>query len=177
MNGELNLETWHNQNNFYRVEVPDGESDDFEKALAQFETMGGPIIKNLIQNQTMPEGDDYVILINFIALLACRVPSRREVFDEAMSDAMQVWMQMIFQSPEHYESYRTKMIESGNEVDNSTIYEEMKELVNTNSQYTISFHNHIHLNNMMTSLNTIIPLLLERKWSVLLADEQTGYFI
>ncbi|AET57142.1 hypothetical protein HPL003_01790 [Paenibacillus terrae HPL-003] len=52
--------------------------------------------------------------------------------------------------------------------------EEMKELVNTDSRYTISFHNHIHLNNMMTSLNTIIPLLLERKWSVLLADEQTG---
>ncbi|MNW37785.1 hypothetical protein D3C74_148370 [compost metagenome] len=165
------------RNDFYRIDVPDSEPDGFEKALAQFEAMAAPVIKNLIQSQTLPEGDDYVILINFIALMACRVPSRREVFDEAMSDVMHIWLQMIFQSPEHYESYRLKMIESGRKSENPKTYEEMKQFVNDESRYTISFHNHTHLNNMMTSLNTIIPLFLDRKWSVLLADEQTGYFI
>jgi hypothetical protein len=53
----------------------------------------------------------------------------------------------------------------------------MKEFVNDESRYSIIFDNHTHLNNMMISLDAIIPLLIDRKWSVLLADDKIGNFI
>jgi hypothetical protein len=165
------------RNNFYSVEIANSEPDEFEKALGRFEALAAQIVKDVIQSHIMPKDEDYLILINFIALLACRVPSRREVFNGAMNDVMKMQTQMIFQYPERYDVYRKMLVESGYELNDTTTYEEMKAFVNDESRYTISFHNHTHIKNMMIALDTTIPLLLERCWSVLLADEQTGYFI
>ena len=70
------------QRDFYRVEIPGVKPDIFENALSKIETQASIIIKNIISSEALPdkESEDFLDLINLVALMTARIPRIRSVF-------------------------------------------------------------------------------------------------
>ncbi|OWA35580.1 hypothetical protein B9G55_13210 [Saccharibacillus sp. O16] len=161
---------------FYNIDLPDNETDDFEKALAEIENLAAPVIKRVLETKQIPADQDYEIFICFVALLACRVPARREVFDGMMKEVVSIWSQLLFQTPERYEAYIKEVQENTKGEKRVTSYEDMKAFVDDESRYKINFSNNTYLQNMITQLDVLIPLLLKRNWTLLFTDTNS-YFV
>ncbi|HBV85325.1 MAG TPA: hypothetical protein DEF42_01345 [Desulfosporosinus sp.] len=165
------------QKYLYRVKLPNAEPDAIEDVFAFVEDKVAPIIKEVCSSQEIPEGaEEYNLLINYIALLSERTPTRREVFSRPMQDIAKIMSQMMVATPERFESIKQRMKEDGVEYNDEISYEDLKKFV-FEGKYTISFDNNTHVNNLLTAVDAIIPPLGDRNWTVAYVPPKVGDFI
>ena len=65
------------ENRLYSLEnkeTKDVEEDLIEKAFSRLEDLAAPVIRDIINTEEIPSGDEYNILMTFIAHLASRTP-------------------------------------------------------------------------------------------------------
>lgn len=165
------------QNHLYRVELPDTEPDAIEDVFAYVEGNVAPIIKEVCDSQKIADGtEEYSWLINYIALLSERTPIRREVFTRPMQDTTKILSKMILLTPERFESVKQRMKADGVEFEDNVSYEDLRKFV-FEENYTISFANNTHINNLLTAIDAIIPPLGARNWTVVYSPPEVGEFI
>lgn len=66
------------EKNLYTLDIPETKPDELESGFGQFEGLAANVFKELVHYQKLPSGENYVLLMNFFALLAVRTPSARE---------------------------------------------------------------------------------------------------
>ena len=165
------------QKNFYQVELPDVEPDAIEDVFAYVEKNVAPIIKEVCDSQKIPDGTkEYNWLINYLALLAERTPTRREVFTKPMQDMTKILSHMILATPKRFESIKHEMKADGVECNDNVSYEDLRKFI-FEGNYTISFDNNTHVNNLLTATDAIIPPLGDRNWTVTYLPPEVGDFI
>lgn len=164
------------QKYLYSVDLPDTEPDAIEDVFAFIENNVAPIIKEICDSKRIPDGEEYNWLINYIALLAERTPIRREVIKRPMQDIVQTLSEMIVATPERFETIKRSMKEDGVEYNDSVSYEDLKNFI-FKGNYTITFNNNIHINNLLTAIDAIIPHLGARNWTVAYTPPEVGDFI
>jgi hypothetical protein len=162
--------------NLYTVDVSEERPDIFEDIFAEIENKAAPIIREICRSHIMPTGDDYNWLMNYIALLAERTPARREVHEKPIQDISRMMLKMIFSTPERYEATRRNMLESGYNLGDSLSYEQLRDF-SYGDQYTIEVDNNTNIKNLLTAIDTILPPLASRKWSVVFSPSTLGDFI
>lgn len=165
------------QNHLYSVDIPETEPDVIEDAFAFVEENVAPIIKEVCNSKKIPDGaEEYNWLINYIALLAERTPIRREFFTKPMQDITKIMSQMMLSTPERFESIKRRMEADGVEYNDNVSYEKLRKFI-FEERYTISFDNNTHINNLLSSIDTIIPHLGARNWTVAYSPPEVGDFI
>jgi hypothetical protein len=165
------------QRDFYRAELPDVDPDTLEKALGKIESEAATVVKTIIDKRTLPEGEDFIILINLVALMAARVPRFRSIFSEPLEKIHKFMLKMVVATPERWKATIERMKRDGRmSEDEETSYENMKRFVESDN-YEIVIDQNWHLKTLIDSVDIIIPLLLERKWSLIIVEDEANEFI
>jgi hypothetical protein len=164
------------QSDYYRLDEGAPDPFAFEKGLSQFEGEAAATLKAVLSQQCIPDFDHRVTLMNLIALSAIRVPSQRNILADAQRRLFQLTTQLMVSTPEAWEALKARAKAAGHEVGNIP-YEEMRDFIMDESLYTIELSREGQILTTFKALDAIIPLLLNRKWSIAIAGEGAGNFI
>jgi len=164
------------QKDFYRIEVPGVEPDAVENAFGKFENKAASVVKDIIKKRTVPTGENFIILINFVALMAVRIPSYRSFFNGPLEEMNKFALQLMLANPKRFKTIKERMRRDGFEVDEKVSYEIMKRFIERDN-YSIKVSQEWHIKNMLDSIDLLIPLLLGRKWSLIIIKDEEDEFI
>lgn len=167
------------QRDFYRVDsVPGVTPDAFEKAFATFEGWAATTLKGILEKQELPvrgtEGFD--ILINLVALMEARVPGTRVALTKPLEMISKMILENMVITPEHFRATIKELRESGVKISEDVDYEVMKEFVQ-GKHYSIEIPQGLHMQQLFEMIDILLPLLGERKWSLLIAEDGAGDFV
>ncbi|MGD0032525.1 DUF4238 domain-containing protein [Paenibacillus illinoisensis] len=161
----------------YNVDLPDVQPDIMEDIFCEIEDKVAPIIRKIIKHHKVPNDfDHYNWLINYIALLSQRTPARMNHSIKPLEEISHIISQMIVSSHERYEDIKQSMKNSGIDVNDNVLYEDLKEFV-MGSKYNISFNNNTRVNLLVKAIDAILPSLGARNWTVAYSPPQIGDFI
>jgi hypothetical protein len=164
------------QKDLYRVYLPDTEPDAVENVFAELETKTAPIIHKICETREVPTGDEYNWLMNYLALLEVRTPTRREIFSSFMEDIAKLMARMTFTSEERYKAIREIMKSEGHEVPDNVSFEDLRKFADE-GRYTVTFDNNTHVKNLLHALDTVLYPLGARNWTVVCSPNTLGDFI
>lgn len=160
---------------FMRINVPGMQPTALESTLADFEGKAATAIRNINQARKF-EGEDRLIIINLIALLAVRYPQMRENIRKFGENILKNVMGLTLATKERWEGQLQQMKAAGHTVKEEVSYEDMVAFYKS-GEYNINFDRGFHITLEMEGIDAILPPLIERKWELMVADESAGYFI
>lgn len=166
------------QRDFYRVELPGVKPDIIESAFSNIESQASQVIRNIVKSEALPakETEDFIILINFVALITARVPRVRSVFSVPLEEISKFALRLMLATPERWESTTAKMKQNGYEIDDKIAYEQMKNFIERDD-YRIEVNKMWHIKNVLDIVDILIPLLMARNWSLLIVKPEDAFFI
>jgi hypothetical protein len=164
------------EKDLYSIDMQGMAKDDLENAFMEIETKVAPIIRKIQETLVMPIGEDYEILMYFIALQYSRTPNRKDRFSEPMEQISKIIMQMSVSSKKRYEAMIQDVKKAGKgSID--TPYEDMHDFVMNENNYKIHIDNTTKMGNMLTVVHSIYRPLMDRNWSVVFCPPTIGDFI
>ncbi len=122
------------QNNLYSIEKTDKiniEIDTLEKTFAEIERLAAKVIRNIEKEKVLPNNTDFNVLINFIALLKCRVPKKIKQSAEPLINLSKMILNMTYSSKESYYEVINQMKLEGLYDGNVLEYEQMLDFHNS----------------------------------------------
>jgi hypothetical protein len=161
---------------FYRIDVDDLEPTYIESGLSEFEGKTASVIERISESRSLPKGDDFLILMNFVALMAVRVPGFRDNMSKSFSDLNKKVMRLITAKPERWESEVSKLKKKGYKLEEDISYEQMKRFVDKD-QYKVETDQNYLIGIMFELMDTILPPLIDRKWTMVVIEDNENKFI
>jgi hypothetical protein len=164
------------QVDYYRL--ADGEQDPFavEKGLSKFESEAAVTLKAVIEHRAIPSLEHRVMLMNFIAVTALRVPHQRNIIAHARRRSMKMTMSLMVESKDRWERLKERAKEAGF-INKDVPYETARDFALDESQYTIKLDRGSLIATAFSALDNLIPLLLRRRWWIAIAEEGAGDFV
>jgi hypothetical protein len=160
---------------FNKMEIEGASPDAIEQSLSQLETKFDKVLFQVIQNNSLPTGDDLILLMNFVALMHVRNPRMRETWRRAQADVAEHIMDIALSSKSQWEHQIGQLRADGVEVPVAS-YEDMKRF-HESKEYEITVPTVRHIELEMDLLSSLIPLLLERNWTLFVAPPGSGGFV
>lgn len=160
---------------FNRIDAEGVEPDALENAFAEFEGEAAKALRELADGKPF-ERETKTIILNLIALFAARSPERRAHFAKFETQVMERVMDLTLATKEQWESQIKRMRKDGYNIADSPTYEEVKQF-HDSKEYTIEFAREHHIRLELTVLDSILDCLGGRKWMLIQANEETGYFV
>ncbi|MHB8076657.1 DUF4238 domain-containing protein [Desulfosporosinus fructosivorans] len=138
---------------------------------------GCSIIKQIIKTEQIPTRDGFNILINFIALMASRTPRRINHRTQPLVDISEIMMEMNLSTKERWLNLTSRMIADGKLPPESLQkqdlnYDKLREFFKS-KRYTMTVNQNYKIKQLLDSIDILIPLLAERKWSLLISKDMT----
>lgn len=165
------------QRDFYRVNVKGCDPNVLEEAFSVLESEVAGVLAAIDKSARLPKGNDLNILMNFVALMAVRVPSVRRQVSELSSEVAKLILKIGLASKERYEAIRGAMRKDGADLPADLPYEELRDFVYDESNYTIVAPNELFIQALLAGLEVLLPALHHRKWSLIIAQDKAGEFI
>lgn len=148
------------QRYFNRIEI-DGLSPDYlEDQLALFEDIADKALRN-IERTGRFEGEDRVIILNLIALFVVRNPYRREYWNDMQNYIAKIVLDAATSNV-------------GGTTNGISLTPEFKKLVDE-QEFNVDLHQNEHIKLELSSLDTVIRLLAQRKWTLVHAREDLTF--
>jgi hypothetical protein len=161
------------QNDFYTLDIPETEPETIEKEFSFLEGQAANVIKEIINSKSIPTGESYNVLMNFIALTIARVPSTRKTIEEPFLKISEMILKNALASPERYHTLMERLKKEEYDISDVS-YETMVDFIRK-KEYELEFKNTFHIQNLLIVMESVLPCLLNRNWVLL---EATGaYFI
>jgi hypothetical protein len=165
------------ERDFNTVDLEGQAPDAFELGMAAFESELAPALERIITSRSLKNEEDRIYLMNLIGNVAIRNPSQRENMRDFHERIAKAIMNVATATPERWASQVKKATAAGYirpELD--TDYEKMKSFLER-GEYTIEVPNERHIVNEMSSLDAILPYLVNRKWVLIKAPADSGGFV
>ncbi len=153
---------------FNKIEIAGVDPNCLEHELSKFENQVATALKNLRETLNF-SGETKGIILNFIALIACRSPERREYMRQSEAQFAEGVMSAILGSKEMWESQIHNLKEN-------ISYEDIKKLIDS-KKYTIEVPREEHIRTEQVLISTILPSLFMRRWLLVISDKKSGPFI
>ena len=160
---------------FNRIDVDGMPPDAVENALSGLETNFDRVLGSIIESVQLPEGDDLVLLMNFVALMSVRNPRVRETWREFQANVSEHVMELALSSKDMWEQQIKQVRADGVELPDVS-YEKMKEF-HRGKNFEVLIPTGSHVAMELGVLTSIIPLLMRRKWTLFVAQTGTGGFV
>ena len=165
------------EKDLYRVDHPEGASDVVEDTIAEF--IEGPMAQVLscLDATTYPLlSDDWLTILRFIAVLVVRVPRMRNSDTLDAQRVTQFVNEMMFGTAELSERTITWMQSEGVPLPEYADPENVRQAILTDLALT-PFDRNWRMETMLEIADTLVPILSERKWVLLVAENDAGDFI
>jgi len=167
------------QNKLYSLEDstdnPSPEPDAIENAFAKVESMVAPVINKILRTEELPSGEGFNILINFIALMASRTPVMIDQRTKPIIEINERILDMYLSSKDRWKAVTSRMVAeerlSPHSLDDAN-YEKMRDFFYS-KRYTMDINQNYKIKLLLNSVDILIPLLAQRKWSLLLSKDIT----
>lgn len=160
---------------FNRVDIEGVSHDAVENALAPLEGRLDRVLEEINETGSLAKGGDYLLLMNFIALMSIRNPRMRENWRGFQERVANKVMDLLLQSEDRWAHQIEVMRKDGVDLPDIS-YEQMRQF-NIERDYTVQVSTQSHIRMELDALNTLIPCLLDRKWSLLKAPVNSPGFI
>jgi len=160
---------------FNRIETPGVDPNALEHNLAEFEGSAAKALRQIEEGARL-EGEVRNLILNLIALLACRSPERREYWRQFHAEIMESMMGLNLASKECWESQMRRMQEAGKEIDEAVTYEDVKHFYESKA-YKIGVAREQQIRMEFVGVEAILPELHRRKWHIVRSSSMTGPFI
>lgn len=162
------------ERDFNRIDVEGLKPDILESQWAIFESKISESIRH-VDETGLFEGESKTVILNLAALMAVRHPSMRENMRKFEEIGAKRILDLILETKEEFESSRDQSKKINFDFEINPSYEELKSF-HDNGEYTIEVSRERHIKNEFQMIETILPLLALRKWSVFRSN-QKGHFI
>jgi hypothetical protein len=161
---------------FNRIEVEGVSPDSLENRLSFFEGQVSEALKKLEEKRTLADKQIFDTIIYFIALLAIRHPLVRTNVANAQASLTKIILASILANEERSESTLRQAKQDGVDIEEYMPYEELKEFFDSD-EYHIVVPNESHIDMEFKGIDTILPYLFGRGWTLFVADENAGPFV
>lgn len=160
------------ENHLYRPDVEGERPNVFEDMIADFEGDTAPALQEILTTRAMPTNAAQLQrLFNFIAFQAVRIPAMRQNISRPIEHTRRIIMDMVLHSKERF---RAQVKKAGVDPD-SVSYEQVKADFENHPSFPVATEE--YLQHAMTMMNAMLPLLVDRTWSVVWSDQPGEQFI
>lgn len=164
------------QRDFNRVEIDGTAPDVIENAWAPFEASVADILRWIATNDAIPSGEDFDVLINFLALLAVRNPQLRKSFNRARESGLRIAADLLVSDKRIFEYHAHKARNAGEHIPENVKYEDVRNFVEK-GDYSIEFGNETNIRVEINAIDGVLPCLTARHWTLLVAERDEGEFV
>ena len=162
---------------FNRIEVDELPPNAIENELSSFEGQVDKALERICVQREFSNADDRIFVFNFIALLAVRNPRRRESSRKFHEDVAKKLMNLTLATKERYESSLSSAVKNGFvSPGHDVTYAEACDFIER-GEFKVNVPTTRHVALEMQSVDTVLPLLLGRKWVLLIAPNNSGGFV
>lgn len=157
------------QHDFYAIDArPDADPIVIERALGDIEAKCSTVVHSVIKRKELPTGTDRDILLNFVALMAVRVPAIRNAVSGVIDNVMKHLTRTMLKSEEGWQRFN-RACEGSDKKDDLT-HEEMKASVD-GDEYTVNLDRSWHVGMMLELGSKLVLSLAQRNWSIWIAED------
>lgn len=162
---------------FNRVDL-DGVPPDFvESGFSPFEGAVDKALERVIAANAIADPEDLNLILNLIALLAVRNPGMRERMRRTEEETWKRVLDLTLSSKERYEaSFRKAAAEGAFSADDILPYETMREFLDRD-EFDLKVSTTRHVRRELKLVDTVLPLLGQRNWTILRALPDSGGFV
>lgn len=160
---------------FNRVDIEGVDQNIFEKELSKIEGLIAEAIEEFQKKVDFNDEIRYLILL-LIGLMAIRSPQRRNHWNNSQSELFERILALSLETKERWESQIDQMKADGIVLQESSSYEEVKKFFES-KKYTWEIATAHSIKLELSGLKAVLPLLDARKWLVLKANKDSGYFV
>ncbi|MCO8122597.1 DUF4238 domain-containing protein [Stieleria sp. TO1_6] len=149
--------------NFHRIEnAAGGDEMVIEKKLAIFEGKWASILKEVIEQQRLPEGEAFEELMMFVAFMAARVPNVRNAIATFMGDVHKSMIQIWCSTPEGRSSLRKTLGRSGENMSDAEFDDFVRYA--KGGEYDITLEQTFYVKQIFEIGIPLTELLKQRSW-------------
>jgi hypothetical protein len=163
------------QRDFNRLEVDGQDPNVVERSLSGFEGDVARVIEWVDRNEKLPDGTDFAVLVNFIALLGVRNPKIRQTMEDFQAETYRRIAELSVFSREIWESQIERMRADGYQGP-EVPYEEIRDFVRE-GRYEVQIPVGYHVGMELSMIDAVLPYLFGRKWILMVAKINAGYFV
>lgn len=161
---------------YNRIELPCVDPNIIETGLAEFENLAVRVLRSLSVTHILPTGEDYSVLVNFLALLAARNPRYRRMLSDYYEVVIQKWLDYLLSKKKTWDRGIQELRKKGFDISNNVTFESMSAFVKDNN-FAVNIPNVYKLKNEFSAFESILPCLHHRTWSVLVPKDTGVFFI
>lgn len=160
---------------FYRIDVSGSAPDTIETSLSKMEDHAAPVIRDILRTRAIPHGDDYVTLMNFMALMCVRVPSGRDMVNHGVDFINKQLLRAALRTPETWKAALRAARAAGIDIDEETAsHESILEFLGK-GKYTFTVDQNWQVKAMLELIGKLAPCLVPRQWCLAISD--SGSFV
>jgi hypothetical protein len=161
---------------FNRIDAEGLAPDALEQAMSSLETRFADVFTEMSKHQSIPTGENFIVLLNFIALGAARNPQFRNQL-ESMHDKMgRMAAQSLTADKKTWDNITAKAKAKGLKLDDSVSFEDIKKFVDSNA-YDVKISTLWRLDLELTAVDAVLQTLPLRKWTIIRTQDEAGDFI
>ena len=159
---------------FYRVDVPGLDPNAIESGLSTIEGQASGVISEVLKTHAMPSGDDYLILMNFLALMHVRVPRARDSMNQSVDIVSKHLLKTDLRDQSTWKARVEAACEARPDIGEAPSYDCMKAALEE-SRYSFVAEQNWHIRSMLELMERLTPCFTARAWC--LAISNSGGFI
>lgn len=165
------------EKDLYRIDVDGAPPDLIETIFGCFEGLGAPSVRYVLENCALPPRPDFDHLMEFVGLLAIRVPRTRERVAAVLDRTMKAMFRPYFRDPDAVSAQFEEMRQDGADIPEDIDCEELVRFVQSEDLYTMRLDKEWLLGQMLEGSVEVQQMLFERNWSVLSVADDAEEFI
>ena len=162
---------------FYTIDLGPGvDPAGFESGvLARVEGESSPVIRTAIETERLPEGRDFDVLLNFVAVMAVRTPRIRGLVGQVTNLVVKEAVQSLVATDEGWREFQNYCDNAGiRESDDEA--EQMRQFI-LSGEYEVDLDQTSHVQKIVELVNGMLPLLAQRRWSLGIAGPGVPDFV
>jgi hypothetical protein len=170
--GEVGFERDYN-----RVDVPEVDQNAVEDYFATIDGQIAPIIQDIVRCHKLPEGMELQKLISFVALLALRSPSVRNLYKRNMAHVEKERLKFRLARREFFDQAVEEQRREGNVLPTEVTYEKVREYANHDEAYEIIISDTESVAMLLKIWPNLFAAFKLRQWSLLFTRPDEAFLI
>ncbi len=145
--------------------MPGVNPNAIEDALSRIEGRSAEVISEILETHLMPNGDEYRVLMNFLALMHVRIPSARESMNQGVDLICRHLLHSDLRSKGTWESRVEAARKAGFDLGEISSYDHMRNVLE-DRRYSFVAEQNWQIKCMLELMEELTPCFAAREWSL-----------
>jgi len=165
------------ENGFYDVDLgTDVDPAIFEsQVLARLDGEFARVIRTTVENEALPEGDDFDVLLNFVAVMATRTPRIRRLVGGVTDPVVQSPVKALVSTDDGWQRFLDLCPDLSNEFNDAELQDYRAAILN--DEFTVDLNRTSHVQKILELSTAMLPLLAQREWAMGIAPPGMPDFV